>query len=407
MSGGAGGPELHGVDAASFPAFLRAFELTFGYVGTPANVERVRGWVEYDRLLAASVGGRIVATSGAFSFDVSLPDAPPAPCAGITLVSVRSDQRRRGLLTRMMRELLDDAAARGEPFAALWASESPIYGRFGFGPAAPTLSFDIERAHARLRTEGPVGDVVLVDRDEAGRAFPDLYEAARRARAGTMSRDHAWWGRELGDPEDRRDGAGEKRYALLPGRGYATYRLRGGWGGGVPDGTVEVFDLVALDGAANAALWRFVIDTDLSVRTRAGRRPADDPLLVSLTDPARLHASHDWPLQLRLVDLPAALRARRYRASDTVVLEVHDAFRPGNQGIWRLAVVDGEATVERTGEPADLALDAETLAAVFLGGRRTTTFAAAGRLRAPDRSAPARLDRLLATDSAPWHGGMF
>lgn len=406
MSGGTGVPELHGVDAASLPDFMRAFDLTFGHVGTPAQVDRLRAWIEYDRLVAASVGGRIVATSGAFSFDVSLPDAPPAPCAGITLVSVRSDQRRRGLLTRMMRELLDDAAARGEPFAALWASEAPIYGRFGFGPAAPTLTFDIERS-VRFRTDGPLGDVVLVDHDQAAAEFPDVYEAARRRRPGTMGRNAAWWTRELADPEDRRGGAGEKRYALLPGRGYATYRLQGGWGDGVPDGTVEVFDLVALDGAANAALWRFVVDTDLSVRTRAGRRPVDDPLLASVTDPARLHASYDWPLQLRLVDLPAALHARRYRDDDTLVLAVHDAFRPANEGTWRLAVTDGQATVEPTDQQADLELDTETLAAVFLGGQRTTAFAAAGRVSASDRSAPARLDRLLATDSAPWHGGMF
>lgn len=400
-------PQLHGVDDEALPDFMRAFDLTFGQVGTPERVGRLRAWIEPERLVAASVDGQVVATSGAFSFEVSLPFAPPAACAGVTLVSVRADQRRRGLLTRMMGELLDQAAGRGEPFAALWASEAPIYGRFGFGPAAPTLAFDITRAHARFRTQGPVEDVVLVDEDAATGAFPALYEEARRTRPGTMARTTGWWTRELGDPDDRRDGAGEKRYALLPGRGYATYRLRPGWGAGVPDGTVEVLDLVALDPAANAALWRFVIDTDLSVRTRAARRPVDDPLLVSLTDPARLHASHDWPLQLRLVDVPRALTSRGYRTDDTLVLAVRDAFRPANQGTWRLAVTDGVATCEPTDRAADLELDVEVLGAVFLGGQRTTTFAAAGHTSATDRSAPARLDRLLTSDVAPWHGGMF
>lgn len=400
-------PHLHGVDDRSLPDFMRAFDLTFGLIGTPARIDRLRRWIELDRLVAASVDGQVVATSGAFTFEMSLPFAAPAPCAGITLVSVRADQRRRGLLTRMMADLLDDAAERGEPFAALWASEAPIYGRFGFGPAAPTLSFDITRAHARFRTEGPVEDVVLVDQDHAASTFPDLYEAARRTRPGTMARNDAWWGRELGDPEDRRDGAGEKRYALLPGRGYATYLLRPAWGEGVPDGTVEVSDLVALDGPATAALWRFVIDTDLSARTRAGRRPADDALLATLVDPARARATQDWPLQLRLVDLPRALTSRGYRIDDTLVIGVHDAFRPANQGTWRLSVDGGVATCEAVDLAPDLELDVETLGAVFLGGQRTTMFAAAGQVAAPDRSAPARLDRLMATDVAPWHGGMF
>ncbi|WP_052666369.1 GNAT family N-acetyltransferase [Nitriliruptor alkaliphilus] len=406
MTAGPAVPRLHGVDDGSLPDFMRAFDLTFGQIGTPERVDRLRAWIELDRLVAASVSGQVVATSGAFSFEMSLPFASSAPCAGITLVSVRADQRRRGLLTRMMGSLLDDASERGEPLAALWASEAPIYGRFGFGPAAPTLNLEIERA-VRFRTEGPVEDVVLVDRADAGSAFPALYEAARRTRPGTMGRSDGWWRRELDDPDDRREGAGEKRYALLPGRGYATYRLRAGWGAGVPDGTVEVLDLVTLDGVANAALWRFVIDTDLSVRTRAGRRPVDDPLLVSVTDPARLHAGHDWPLQLRLVDLPRALTSRGYRVDDTLVLGVHDAFRPANQGTWRLVVEGGVATCEPTDGPADLELDIATLGAVFLGGQRTTTFAAAGQVTAPDRSAPARLDRLMAADVAPWHGGMF
>ena len=35
----------------------------------------------------------------------------------------------------MMTHQLEQVAERGEPLAALWASESLIYGRFGYGPA--------------------------------------------------------------------------------------------------------------------------------------------------------------------------------------------------------------------------------------------------------------------------------
>ncbi|MGI8415196.1 MAG: GNAT family N-acetyltransferase [Nakamurella sp.] len=35
-----------------------------------------------------------------------------------------------------MKHQLADVAKRGEPLAALWASESLIYGRFGYAPAA-------------------------------------------------------------------------------------------------------------------------------------------------------------------------------------------------------------------------------------------------------------------------------
>ena len=57
--------------------------------------------------------------------------------AGITWVGVLPSHRRRGVLTELMRQQLDDVHERGEPLAILWASEPPIYGRFGYGIAAP------------------------------------------------------------------------------------------------------------------------------------------------------------------------------------------------------------------------------------------------------------------------------
>jgi predicted acetyltransferase len=177
----------------------------------------------------------------------------------------------------MMAQLLDDAVRRGEPFAALWASESPIYGRFGFGPAVPTAHFAVERIHARFRVPGPVEEVQLVGADEAAARFPAIYDDARRRRPVQFGRAEGWWRRQLDDPPGEREGAGEKRFAVLGDRGYAIHRLRPKWDEGVPQGTVEVHDLVANDPAAAAALWRFVIDTDLSARTTAGRRPVDDP----------------------------------------------------------------------------------------------------------------------------------
>ena len=56
---------------------------------------------------------------------------------GVTWVGVLPTHRRRGVLREMMRFQLDDFRRRGEPLAALWASESVIYGRFGYGIAAP------------------------------------------------------------------------------------------------------------------------------------------------------------------------------------------------------------------------------------------------------------------------------
>ena len=58
------------------------------------------------------------------------------PCGGVTVVGVSPTHRRRGVLRTMMDAQLRDIHERGEPIAALWASEETIYGRFGYGIAA-------------------------------------------------------------------------------------------------------------------------------------------------------------------------------------------------------------------------------------------------------------------------------
>jgi predicted acetyltransferase len=395
-------------DDGDLDGFLATFEQVFGMTSNDAARQRWKRVLEPERLVVARADGRIVATSGAYTFETTLPAGDTVGCAGVTLVSVRADHRRRGVLRAMMRELLDDATERGEPLAALWASEHPIYGRFGFGPAAPTAHLEVERAQARFRVGAPVDEVELVDADEAARRFPAIHAAMRQHRPVLFARTEGWWTRELDDPADRREGAGEKRFAVLGDRAYAIHRLRGSWGdAGVPTGTVEVQDLVALDPPAWAAMWRFVIDTDLSSRTVAGRRPVDDPLLHLLDDPARAKPQADWALQVRLVDAPAALAARGYLTDGELTFAVHDDLLPANAGRWRLAARDGRAVCEPTTAEAELELDAEALATVALGGVRVSTLVAAGRVVARDPAAVPRADLLLASSPAPWHGGMF
>ena len=78
---------------------------------------------------------QIVGGAGAFPFELSVPGGT-LPCGGVTVVGVSPTHRRRGVLRTMMDAQLRDIHERGEPIAALWASEETIYGRFGYGIAA-------------------------------------------------------------------------------------------------------------------------------------------------------------------------------------------------------------------------------------------------------------------------------
>ena len=86
-------------------------------------------------------------------------------------------------------------------------------------------------------------------------------------------------------------------------------------------------------------------------------------------------------LWLRILDLEAALSARTYVGSGSLVLDVADDMIDSNAGRWQLAVDGGRAVVSRTTHAPDLELDVGTLAAAYLGGFRFVDLAVAGRVR--------------------------
>ena len=121
---------------------------------------------------------------------------------------------------------------------------------------------------------------------------------------------------------------------------------------------------------------------DLTRQTSLWLGSVDEPLMYMVDEPRRLGSRVGDGLWVRVVDVPAALAARRYAAPVDVVLEVGDALLPRNAGRWRLRVIeDGSATC--TPAPADepdLALDVADLGALYLGGTPLGALAAAGRV---------------------------
>lgn len=380
------------------------------------EIDDTRALWEQDRSLGVLDDGRWVAGAGAFSFDLTVPGGAALPVAGVTMVGVASTHRRRGLLTALMHRQLDDVAGRGEALAALTASETMIYGRYGYGLAASVARYDIETAHAQFTV--PVTDegrCRLVRRAEAPERIAAAYERCRLGRAGTISRSAAWW--ELRQRDRARwpaVGGASATYWLLhfdaegEPDGGCTYRIKDHWPDRVADNTVLVEDLFGVDDTVEAALWRHVLDVDLAGWVQARCRPVDDPIRWRLTDLRRLRTKwvSDW-LWVRLLDVPAALSARTYAVEGSVTVEVVDDFRPATAGCYRLDGSPDGAKCASTRESPDLTLHVRDLGAAYLGGVALSTLAAAGRVDEHRPGALARADTLFVTHPAPFCGTMF
>src|SRR4051794_28688311 len=146
------------------------------------------------RTFGAFDGGRQVGNAMSFASSLTVPGGATLPAAGVTYVGVRSDYRRRGALTGMMRAQLEDCAARGEVFAVLHASEPVIYGRFGYGVGTLARIVRVRSAQAEIRDSVPVtGTVRLLDDDEIIPTLKAAYPAIQPSRAGLMGRSDEWY----------------------------------------------------------------------------------------------------------------------------------------------------------------------------------------------------------------------
>jgi predicted acetyltransferase len=393
-------------DLDEFGRAVFAIGQYFALDPTPERMERFSKNLPIERVHAAFVGGEIVGGAGAFPFEMTVPGGVVAT-AGVTVVGTSPTHRRRGVMRAMMRAQLDDVRERGEPVAALWASEDTIYGRFGYGPAGLAGAIELPREYTAFARPLHRQSVIrFVEADEALKLFPRVWNAARRRIPGMLARSRNWWEhRILFEPPGGSEGP--KRLVVLETHGkpegYAIYRHKSKFEHGVPAGELEVVEAVALDGQPTAEIWRFLLDIDWSAKITARLLPIDHALFFLLAHPRRMRYRVSDGIWVRLVDVGEALSARTYAADGAVVFDVVDDFCPWNAGRWRLS--DGRA--RRTGAAAHLRCDVSALGSAYLGAFGFSELVRAGRVEELRRGAAARADAMLRWDRAPWCPEIF
>lgn len=359
------------------------------------------------RSLVVTDGDEIVGHAAAFDRQMTVPGAV-LPCAHVTGVGVAPTHRRRGILRSLMtRQLRDTAAAGREPIAALWASESAIYPRFGYGYAGGRLRFEARVPDTGFPAPG-VGRLRAASPAAVRSELVKVYDEARATRPGWSSRDENWWTYLLADTASRRDGFTPLRAILHEDPegtvdGYALWRSQRRWTDRGPEGEVQIQELAALGPDAYRELWRFLLSIDLVRTVTYGMATPDEPLLHLVPEPRHLGATLADALWVRVVSLPEALRARSYRTPFDVVIEVTDPLLPENAGRWRVT----PDACDRTTAPADLACDILDLGAVYLGGTSLSTLARAGRVRELRRGALSAVDTAFGWDRAPCGSDIF
>lgn len=402
--------QLRGISEADYDSFVENMGLVFGFDRNP-DEDSFRQVVEYDRAFGHFDGNRLVSTISAFSLAFTVPGSV-VDCAGTTVVSVSPSHRRQGLLREMMQRHLEDAREREDSIAALWASESEIYGRFGYGRASQTTDITIRKGTWELSRHAPdPAPVRLIRLEEAKEIIPAFHDQFRVNQPGMFSRSDAWWNsRVFADYPSRRDGFSSARWGVTEsdGRvsGFVRYRAKGGH---TPDGHLEgelvVQDLFGSTPESWAGLWVFVLSNDLMGSVKARLRSVDDPIFDLLAGPRRAQSNVSDGVWVRLMDVAKALSERSYLTKVSTIFEVHDPMGMSG-GRYLLEASPEGATCATSNKEADITLDIADLGSIYLGRAGLGRMKRVGRVDGAD-VALRQADLAFGWEPQPWCPEIF
>lgn len=404
-------------DAMQFEAWLRADARGFhGAEPSGENIAESIATVADRRTTGVwdhGIAGEAlpIATVSSWPVAITVPGHTTVDAWAISSVTVSPTHRRRGIARQLLEGELRTAHALGLPMAALTVSESTIYGRFGFAPAAFATNLTIDTSRARWTGPSAPGRIVFLSRTQFRAEVAAMHERVRLDSPGQIP---AWGGRwdQLSglahDDAQKSASLRAVRYDDSDGvvRGLALYRVTEPSGDSTGDfakHTLTVEYLSHETDEAYSALWRYLLEVDLVGKVTAVHRPVDEPVLWNIGD-RRAAVQSTWDhLWLRILDVAAALESRGYAAAGRLVLSVDDelGYAAGHYAIE----VDGSGVARVTQAEArdapSIRLGIDSLSALYLGGVSATTLASAGLLSG-EPAHVALLDAMFHSSRVPW-----
>jgi predicted acetyltransferase len=346
-----------------------------------------------------------VGTSNSWVSRLAIPGDRTLDAWAISTVTVASTHHKRGIARALIEAELA-AAAKHVPMAMLTVSESSLYQRYGFAPAA--FAADYEFDVRRVTWSGPVPDgrIEYITNQQFAEHLEEMHNRLMVHSPGQVDiwpLRAAQLAGTASSEEDRAKKIRAIRYLSPDGtvEGIANYTVSGGDDDFVAH-TLTVHHILTASSDAYAAIWRYLLEVPLIATVKVEHQRVDEPVMWMITD-MRAAKVTVWEHQyLRILDVPAVFEARGYWADGDVILDVSDPYEYA-AGRWHLQVRNGVGRVTPATGNSDvpaIELGVAELSALYLGGVRPKTLVVSGRVRAPAGSAD--LDRLIRTGTCPF-----
>lgn len=171
-------PDARLVMATEMDGWVRQLGIGFHFEVATGLGEYFLSTFDLERTYGSFDGDRVVGTLRSFATALTVPGDRGVRASALTSVTVAPTHRRQGRLTEMIALDLRASRERDEVASVLVASEYPIYGRFGYGPAVEMARYTVDSRTARFRS--PVtGAVELTDLATLRELGPPIFERFR------------------------------------------------------------------------------------------------------------------------------------------------------------------------------------------------------------------------------------
>ena len=357
----------------------------FGDIPSKSDIERMlagrfaknTSWEK--RLIAAldDETNKIVGTGGADEFKITAPGGKNLNMAGIAYMGTAPTHKRRGIFTSMMNKLHEQAKERGDVLAGLWASQSVLYSRFGYGLGTLREDWSIETHSTKLIQENETNiQLEFVEKEIAKKELFKIYDEFRKKQNGSTDRTEEYWNYILYENENSKYNKSGMSglffvvaYKNKQPSGYAFYNFNKESGIAHEDdkGELIVHELIAVDKETNISLWNFIFGIELVEKVTINRRAPHDPLYFLLENPRQLERMTIDGLWVRILDPIKFLEARKYNHEGRINLEITGQNQSDIEGVYEIDTNGETSIVKKVNSSPDISMRPSDLSSCFFG----------------------------------------
>lgn len=337
-------------------------------------------------VLGSCVGDRLVAKIRAQDYLTHVPGGHVVPTLGVASVAVQAESRGTGLLSPLFHAGFERARQQRQPISTLFPTAPGIYRRFGYevvGGLEQRLLTVADLAKVRAPEGASLRRATADDLD----AVRELYAAWAADKFGPLTRTgpaQPIWS------TDYLAGTATVTLAVdRDGQVVGCVRWTRGTGYDPTSSVIEVEDFIARTEDAARALWRLLASFgSVSGRVEVELPGTDEALTLLPVGPPP--PSKELPYMLALLDIPAALSARRGvpGLSARLPFRVTGGFAEDVDGSYLLRAENDELRCSSAVSGDGPIFHARGLAALYGGAQRCAGLRSIGLLNGPDDHDP-------------------